>query len=38
MENIKPRHRSSVDPGGIETEAQSTNFEISRNEVEVGIW
>lgn len=37
MENIKPRLKSSTDPGGVETEPQTTSFEISRNEVEVGI-
>uniref|UniRef100_A0A671FQN0 Kinesin family member 20B n=1 Tax=Rhinolophus ferrumequinum TaxID=59479 RepID=A0A671FQN0_RHIFE len=34
MENIKPRLTSSTDPGGVETEPQTTSFEISRNEVE----
>lgn len=29
---------SSTDLGGVETEPQSTGFEISSNEVEVGIW
>ncbi|KAI5944306.1 Kinesin-like protein KIF20B [Manis javanica] len=35
--DVKPRNMSSVDPGGTETEPRSTSFEISRNEVEVGI-
>ncbi|XP_074195503.1 kinesin-like protein KIF20B isoform X4 [Rhinolophus sinicus] len=34
MENIRPRLTSSTDPGGVETEPQTTSFEISRNEVE----
>ncbi|XP_019487439.1 PREDICTED: kinesin-like protein KIF20B isoform X2 [Hipposideros armiger] len=34
MENIKPRHTNSVDLDGVETEPQTTSFEISRNEVE----
>ncbi|XP_008571322.1 PREDICTED: kinesin-like protein KIF20B isoform X2 [Galeopterus variegatus] len=33
---IKPRHTSSSDTGRVETEPQSANFEISRNEVEDG--
>ncbi|XP_036294415.1 kinesin-like protein KIF20B isoform X9 [Pipistrellus kuhlii] len=32
--DIKPRHMSSTDLGGVETEPQSTGFEISSNEVE----
>lgn len=35
--DVKPSKMSSLDPGGIETKPQSTSFEISRNEVEVGI-
>ncbi|XP_032288378.1 kinesin-like protein KIF20B isoform X4 [Phoca vitulina] len=34
--DIKPTHMSSVDPGRVETEPQSTSFETSRNEVEDG--
>ncbi|XP_034518823.1 kinesin-like protein KIF20B isoform X6 [Ailuropoda melanoleuca] len=34
--DIKPTHLSSMDPGRVETEPQSTSFEISRNEVEDG--
>ncbi|XP_042637349.1 kinesin-like protein KIF20B [Orycteropus afer afer] len=33
---IMPRHTSSMDPGGVETETQSTSFEIFTNEVEGG--
>ena len=36
--DIKLKHTSSVDPGRVETEPQSASFEISRNDVEVGIW
>lgn len=36
--DIKPTHMSSMDPGRVETEPLSTSFEMSRNEVEVGIW
>lgn len=35
--DIQPRHTSSMDPGRVETEPQSTSFEISRDEVEVSI-
>lgn len=35
--DVQPRPMSSVDPGKVETEPQSTSLEISRNEVEVGI-
>ncbi|XP_059958234.1 kinesin-like protein KIF20B isoform X6 [Mesoplodon densirostris] len=34
--DIQPRHMSSMDPERVETEPQSTNFEISRDEVEDG--
>ncbi|XP_066881174.1 kinesin-like protein KIF20B isoform X7 [Kogia breviceps] len=34
--DIQPRHMSSMDPGRVETEPQSTSFEISRDEVEDG--
>ncbi|XP_032692658.1 kinesin-like protein KIF20B isoform X3 [Lontra canadensis] len=34
--DIKPTHMSSMDPGRVETEPQSTSFEVSRNEVEDG--
>ncbi|XP_025736768.1 kinesin-like protein KIF20B isoform X1 [Callorhinus ursinus] len=34
--DIKPTHMSSMDPGRVETEPQSTSFETSRNEVEDG--
>ncbi|KAM9051867.1 kinesin-like protein KIF20B isoform 1-T1 [Megaptera novaeangliae] len=34
--DIQPRHMSSMDPGKVETEPQSTSFEISRDEVEDG--
>ncbi|XP_034880616.1 kinesin-like protein KIF20B [Mirounga leonina] len=34
--DIKPTHTSSMDPGRVETEPQSTSFETSRNEVEDG--
>ncbi|XP_054937405.1 kinesin-like protein KIF20B [Physeter macrocephalus] len=34
--DIQPRHISSMDPGRVETEPQSTSFEISRDEVEDG--
>ncbi|KAL2769582.1 kinesin-like protein KIF20B isoform 2 [Daubentonia madagascariensis] len=34
--DIKPRHISSTDLGKLETEPQSTSYEISRNEVEDG--
>ncbi|XP_032692655.1 kinesin-like protein KIF20B isoform X2 [Lontra canadensis] len=30
--DIKPTHMSSMDPGRVETEPQSTSFEVSRNE------
>ena len=36
--DIKPRPMSSIDLGGVKTEPQSTSFEVSSNEVEVGIW
>ncbi|XP_027954797.1 kinesin-like protein KIF20B isoform X3 [Eumetopias jubatus] len=34
--DIKPTHMSSMDPGRVEMEPQSTSFETSRNEVEDG--
>lgn len=34
--NIKPEHNGSFDPGEVETEPQSTSFEISRDAAEVG--
>uniref|UniRef100_A0A8D1L1K8 Kinesin family member 20B n=1 Tax=Sus scrofa TaxID=9823 RepID=A0A8D1L1K8_PIG len=34
--DVQPRPMSSVDPGKVETEPQSTSLEISRNEVEDG--
>lgn len=34
--DVQPRPMSSVDPGQVETEPQSTSLEISRNEVEDG--
>lgn len=34
--NLKPECNDSVDLGGVETELQSTSFEISRNTAEVG--
>ena len=34
--NVKPEHNGSFDLGGVETEPQSTSFEISRNAAEVG--
>ncbi|XP_057387420.1 kinesin-like protein KIF20B isoform X2 [Balaenoptera acutorostrata] len=34
--DIQPRHKSSMDPGRVETEPQSTSFEISRDEAEDG--
>ncbi|XP_047617492.1 kinesin-like protein KIF20B isoform X5 [Phacochoerus africanus] len=34
--DVQPRPMSSVDPGKVETERQSTSLEISRNEVEDG--
>ncbi|KAB0402754.1 hypothetical protein E2I00_017633, partial [Balaenoptera physalus] len=34
--DIQTRHMSSMDPGRVETEPQSTSFEISRDEVEDG--
>ncbi|XP_075830009.1 kinesin-like protein KIF20B isoform X5 [Microtus pennsylvanicus] len=34
--NVKPEHNGSFDLGGVETEPQSTSFEISRNAVEGG--
>lgn len=35
--NLKPEHNGSFDLGGVETEPQSTSFEMSRNAAEVGI-
>lgn len=35
--NLKPEHSTSLDVGGVETEPQSTSFEISRDTTEVGI-
>lgn len=35
--NLKPEHSASLDVGGVETEPQSTSFEISRDTTEVGI-
>nr|XP_024109792.2 kinesin-like protein KIF20B isoform X3 [Pongo abelii] len=34
--DIKPKHISSADPDKLQTESQSTSFEISRNKVEDG--
>ncbi|XP_029392280.1 kinesin-like protein KIF20B [Mus pahari] len=34
--NLKPEYNGSVDLGGVETEPQSTSFEISRNTAEDG--
>ncbi|XP_077636065.1 kinesin-like protein KIF20B isoform X1 [Crocuta crocuta] len=34
--DIRLRHKSSVDPGRVESEPQSASFEISRNDVEDG--
>ncbi|XP_050015997.1 kinesin-like protein KIF20B isoform X3 [Alexandromys fortis] len=34
--NVKPEHNGSFDLGGVETEPQSTSFEISRNAAEGG--
>ncbi|XP_028629322.1 kinesin-like protein KIF20B isoform X2 [Grammomys surdaster] len=34
--NLKPEYNDSVDLGGVETEPQSTSFEISRNTAEDG--
>lgn len=34
--SVKPEHNGSFDLGGVETELQSTSFEISRNATEVG--
>ncbi|XP_045883817.1 kinesin-like protein KIF20B isoform X3 [Meles meles] len=34
--DIKPTHKSSMDPDRVEMEPQSTSFEVSRNEVEDG--
>ena len=35
--DIHPTQMSSTDPGRVEIAPQSTSFEISRGEVEVGI-
>lgn len=35
--NLKPEHNGSFALGGVETEPQSTSFEISRNAAEVSI-